>query len=250
MKLVLFASLVLAGCSYGIAEDTVKMSDAPIKVSFDADGLFIGPNPNNMMERFRQLYDMRVQDLLGLQKDVGLQVHRITQHYFQRSKEVSRIETEAGRTKASQAILRQFQENAENYMDEVLTPAQDHRLTQIIYRIETKRLGLGEALATGRLGLAVGVHDNQKSNIKRKAEAIQEKLEKEIAKLCIAAEAELFAELAPEQRDKVVDLLGEDFSYHEKTPEQKMFENLRDRYEADPEGFIPIAGMPKNTNRK
>lgn len=113
------------------------------------------------------------------------------------------------------AIKERHQARSSQLLDEVLTPNQWKRLREIAYQVEISRLGLGIAIAHGRLGRDIGVTENQVTNLQEKASKIQRKAEQEILKILIAAQKELLAELSPEQRDKANECLGMPFVFRD-----------------------------------
>ena len=52
-------------------------------------------------------------------------------------------------------------------VDDILSPAQHQRLQEMVYQIEVARIGIGESLANGRLGLRIGVREEQNSRSRK-----------------------------------------------------------------------------------
>lgn len=100
-------------------------------------------------------------------------------------------------------------------LDEILPPESLDRLRQLAYQIEIGRVGLGVALADGKLGEDVGVYENQKTLIRARGAEIEEKLRERIKLALADAQKELLRELPSGQRDKAAELLGTPFYYRE-----------------------------------
>lgn len=104
---------------------------------------------------------------------------------------------------------------SEQFLDELLTPRQWERLREVAYQLEVARIGLGQSLSDGRLGKDIGVLENQKSHLLEKANKIDARVEAAIVKLTKEAQAEMMAELSPEQREKAKKLLGVPFLFRD-----------------------------------
>ena len=113
------------------------------------------------------------------------------------------------------AASRGLVEKNKQLVDELLTPAQWKRLRQIAFQVEIARIGLGKALTEGRFSPEVGIHENQKTHIVEKAEEIEARTAETISRLLANAQRELLSELAPEQRAKAVDAMGEPFFFRD-----------------------------------
>lgn len=100
-------------------------------------------------------------------------------------------------------------------LDEIMPPDKLERLKQLAYQIEIGRVGMGAALADGKLGEDFGIYENQKTLIRKRASEIEEKLREKIKLAQADAQRELLRELSVEQRDKAVQLLGTPFNYRE-----------------------------------
>lgn len=91
--------------------------------------------------------------------------------------------------------------------DEILNPHQWKMLSRAAYRIEVNKVGLQFSLLKGRLGQAVGVHDQQHDALSRGIAEIETRMHKRIGEIRKSAELEAFELLTPEQREKAIELL-------------------------------------------
>lgn len=114
----------------------------------------------------------------------------------------------------SQAI-RETRRKREKDLEEILRPDQRMRLKEIAYQIEVYRVGIGAAITEGRLAEDVGVTENQKTALRKKCNAIEERVQKEISEILLKAQEELLRELSAEQREKAKSLLGHPFYFRD-----------------------------------
>lgn len=241
MKFEGFASLVLTAVIVIVGNAQESILVAPVRVLRTPDGkLLIGPDPNIAYERYQQLAHLQVQKDLELSDGV---IDAFTKHekvYRSKLTEL-RSEERAGRIPKSirnELMQRHFAE-ADEYLNELLTPPQNTRLTQLLYRMEVSRIGLAESLVQGRLSEAVGVYENQKSGIVEKGKKIREELQVKIEMLTLEAENKLLDELAPEQRAKAVKVLGSPFVFEELSQGQEIYRQLKSREVIVAEGETP-----------
>jgi hypothetical protein len=103
----------------------------------------------------------------------------------------------------------------EAVLDEIISPSQWLRLREIAYQTEIARIGIANAIATGRLGRDIGIYDNQKSSLCTQANRIEAKAAVAIAKVLKAAQLELLSELTPTQRSTAQQCLGEPFNFRD-----------------------------------
>lgn len=110
-------------------------------------------------------------------------------------------------------------EQSKEILDELMSPTEWKRLRQIAYQVEVWRMGLGESLANGQLGVDAGILEQQRDVIQRKAAKIQSDVDAQIMKILIEAQSELLNELPVEQRNKAKSLLGTPFIFRESQPQ-------------------------------
>ncbi len=98
-------------------------------------------------------------------------------------------------------------------LNEILLPFQMDRLNQIAAQASAQ--GGTRSLVRGNLAEKLKITDDQKKRIEEKAVELQKKLDEKIAKLREQMQAELLAELTPEQRDQYKQLMGETFTFEQ-----------------------------------
>lgn len=122
-----------------------------------------------------------------------------------------------------QAMLSDREKANRAVLDELLTPSQLARLSEIVFQIEIARVGIGEALTNGLLGADIGVNENQKTSLKKKAQQVEAKVSAAWARILEEAQAEMLAELSPEQRSKAKKRLGKPFYFRDDAYNPKAF---------------------------
>ncbi len=115
---------------------------------------------------------------------------------------------------------------AEEAVEEILLPEQLNRVRQLAYQVQIAQLGLGELLVNGKLGQEVGVHEDQKQHLTDRAAKIEAEARAAIKEIRARARAQLLSELAPDQRKKAEELLGEYFDYEEPSMQQQLQQRL------------------------
>ena len=235
--------LIVVACASGhraFAQTTLKEPEptigAPsVSVIRNAAGnILVGANPNSDWDQFHLLGDPQVQAELQLSKEivgkyeaiaVKLKSERAACLLAVRNGTLSRDTSD--QLLASQRIV------AADSLKELLTPVEQKRLQQVVYRIEVVRVGLAHAFTNGYLSLALGTYSNQESGIQRKALEIEQQLKRDIQQLQRKAEEAIIAELTPEQAKRALEALGEPLKlFEERTDGQELFQSVLARESA------------------
>lgn len=119
------------------------------------------------------------------------------------------------RAKEMAEFTKKANEELKTKINGLLLPHQQKRLNQIGYHLQMRDQGTDEALLNGKLAEELGLTDEQKKELKEKAEEIKTETEKAMAKLRKEARDKIFAVLNKEQQEKLKDLLGSDFESKE-----------------------------------
>lgn len=222
--------VLIASCTAVFGQLENQLKEAPVKVTRIDGKVLIGPDPNIVLDRYQQLRDPLVQQELGLSEKTTELYAENTRVFLTELATTRRKERSGELPRGSvNALLKQHSKNAEQFLDEFLTPGQAKRLVELMLRLEVHRLGLGEALTEGRLSIAAGVHNEQVERLVRRAAVIQAETDAAIQKLKQEAEKRLFDELAPEQRKNAIDALGEPFVYRNLTASQKLYYEISEQ---------------------
>ncbi len=184
---------------------------------FEASGGYTIPDPNRLTSVVSLAKNESVMDFLGLSES---QRSSLLDYFEKNGGTLSGVVNMPGSGEAkTQAMLdAQFaavQAERIAAIEEILQPDQIARLKQVAYQTEVTRIGLGEALTSGRLGHDVGVHENQFTNIVDKAKKAEARAAAAIAKIRQQAQDEVLQELTAEQRTKAGELLGPAFYFRD-----------------------------------
>lgn len=226
------ACLIVTACSSSLAQES-KRSRYAVGVVRTADGrVFIGADPNDAYQILCQLVDRQVQEYVGL-TPTQIEAHSKIISDFQIQYRKLVVAERAGEVPRGAAadFVKVFTTQASELLEELLLPEQNQRVRNAIFRLEAKRIGLGEALVYGRLSDAVGIYENQKDRLTRRAEQIERRVQEQIAAIELAAERELLNELAPEQRVLAESSLGEQFEHKDIPSIVQTYRSLRAKQE-------------------
>lgn len=192
----------------------------PNGVTTTQDGrVLVGPDP--MIEQ--NLYGLLRSP--AVRRELGMQEHE-EQAYLEIFKRYGvSAPREIWEDPAAMAKFRsELSANILSAIREVVSPALETRLRALAYRYEVSAIGMAEALAYGRLGDAVGVHNNQQERILRVGKQIETRLDADIKKLRMEAELELMnAVLTPEQRKETQATLGAYFHHDDTSAVQQLY---------------------------
>ena len=111
--------------------------------------------------------------------------------------------------------MKEQQEEFKTRIEEVLLPDQVKRLNELHIQSNARRHGNGAmgVLKDEAVLEELGVDEDQKKNLKEKADEIRERLEEQIKKLRMKAEKELLSVLSSPQQKKYREMVGETFDF-------------------------------------
>jgi hypothetical protein len=109
--------------------------------------------------------------------------------------------------------IREMSERKKSRLAEVLLPHQVERLTQISLQSNINQAGLAHALASKALMEKLGIDEDQKEALNKKAAELRQEFDEKVAKLKNEMRDELINELNPEQRKQLKELLGENYEF-------------------------------------
>ena len=110
-------------------------------------------------------------------------------------------------------LREQRSEDMKAQLGEVLLPQQIRRLEQIAVQ-QTMQAG-GQGLLRGQVADQLGITDEQRETIEKKAGELQKEFAKKMQKLRDEMQSELLKELTAEQRDKYREMIGESFQFEQ-----------------------------------
>jgi hypothetical protein len=110
-------------------------------------------------------------------------------------------------------VISEINQRRKERLSEILLPHQIDRLKQISFQSNVSQGGLGSALASKALAEELGIDDEQREALKKKAEELNKEFEEKVTKLKVEMREELMDELSPEQQKKIKELLGQEFKF-------------------------------------
>ena len=217
----------LSGVLWMVLWGSALSDERDVQSNGKSRAFFAGPDPDSLSALFELLRDKQIQEELKLTEVEVTATMRISDGY----KETMRVYLDEVRTTArplDQSVYKQIRDErrqaAEDAIEEILTPDHLRRLRQLAFRVEVSNIGLPASLVLGRLRGEAGVYDNQRHSILTKGNAIVERARQESENIWRKAEADVLAQLAPEQRKKAEEALGEYFYYEVFSQAQKVRE--------------------------
>jgi hypothetical protein len=108
-------------------------------------------------------------------------------------------------------VFESVQARAQARLNEILLPHQMKRLQQLA--LQARLRGGGFAMLSPDVGQQLGITDEQREQLREKAQRIEADLRKKIAELRRQAQDELIALLTPEQQAKYRELVGPPFEF-------------------------------------
>ena len=174
--------------------------------------------PGAMPDSFGLLGDERIRGELGLADDQWSDIQRIQQDFQKRMQETTQKMMEGGRfdparAKEMQGAMESVRTEMKGRLAEVLLPHQQKRLEQLGRHVFMSSNDLDEALMEGPLAEELGVTEEQKKRLRERYTEIQAETDEAIRKIRREAREKLLKELTGSQREKLADLLGDNFDY-------------------------------------
>lgn len=103
-------------------------------------------------------------------------------------------------------------------LNQVLLPHQLTRLEQLGRHVQMKSSELGDSMFAGSLADSLNLTEEQKTRLRERAEELRAEMQAEMRKMQAEAREKLLEELTPEQREKLKELLGDEFDYQPEDP--------------------------------
>ncbi len=165
--------------------------------------------------RGRLLTNAQVQKDLELDQDQITELRKIQDNYQKQIRdEIKKAQkNKSYNSKKWNEISQRLTKERKSAIGAVLLPHQSKRLKQIAAQMELKNRGDLNALIGSNLASELGIDDEQKERLKKRAAEVKKELEEKVAKLKKEAQQKLFRELRPDQRKKLDELTREKFEY-------------------------------------
>ncbi len=187
-------------------------------VAVFSDRIVAAWDPESDFQLFRSLGDQQTQSEIGL-SDTAVSAYVAIRH---------RHSLESRQRKPSDRIAMQKRHRNEAIamLEELLTPEQKERLKQLNYRIEIANIGLAKSVERGFLSKRVALNADQKSIVVEKAHEYEKDLAAAFFNARVAAEEQILAELAPDQRQRVESAIGAPWFYETQSDTQTEYRRL------------------------
>ena len=165
---------------------------------------------------FSLLNDASVQKDLALVDGQLERIEAINKEFSERMKEnLKGIRDEEGNIKLNSTtgfrdLIAEMKNQQQEEINSILLPNQQARLKQVARQMKMRRMGSEKAL-TKLLAEELGLTADQTQRIQEKSKELKKQIEEKIAEMKANAKKELFSELTKEQKQKLEELLGDDF---------------------------------------
>jgi len=212
----------------------------------DTNGHFLGNSGSGFQlglgansDSFSMLNDPSVQQDLQIVDEQLEQIKQANREFGEKLKrEMELMKDETGKFNFQNGtdfgeLIRDLKQQQQEHISRILLPNQQKRLEQVARQIRMKQLGTSSGL-TGKLADELGITEEQREKIRDKSKELNDRLERQIGDLRAQAKKELLQELTPGQREKLTDLLGDDF-IQKKEDRKSWLRNLRPAAEAQSE---------------
>ncbi|MFV1964358.1 MAG: hypothetical protein ACC628_02960 [Pirellulaceae bacterium] len=153
-----------------------------------------------------ELLDDQVADLENLGEDIR-EMMRAAVTRLREGREQGR----PGRPQDMRQVFEPISTEAQDRLAEILLPHQMKRLNQLA--LQARLRGGGFAMLSPDVGQQLGITEQQRDQLREKAQSIEQDLRKEIAKLRRQAQDDLITLLTPEQQAKYRELIGAPFEF-------------------------------------
>ncbi len=112
------------------------------------------------------------------------------------------------------------------------------RLKQISFQRNEKNQGISSVLLSKAIAEQLGIDDEQKDRLKKRAEELKKQFDDKVAALKADMRKELLQELTPEQREKIDEMTGDKYEFKDNGPGRFGFgpRNARTRVERRDDG--------------
>lgn len=200
------------GISFGVPGSTFTFGSGAAGNPTDASALASLMNMEAIRKELK-LSDEQIAGIEKLQKRSGELMQKAIQEVINQPREEGGAVRGAFKVDQIREARDEVRQLTDRSIEEILLPEQLSRIREIAFQVEISRLGLGPSLTRGKFGEEVGVRPEQKPELIRLAQRIDEEMKEKIAKIRSDARAELLAALDPEQQEKAKGLIGDYFDY-------------------------------------
>lgn len=134
-------------------------------------------------------------------------------------------------------VVRKMREEHQTRIERLLLPHQFERLQQISLQRHIQQNGAVGALGNKQLMEELGLTEEQLERLKKRSGEINDQLKIKMEKLKEEAQAELLAELNPQQRNRFLELIGKKYEFKTPTRNLDSLNRLRTRQKGPDEAL-------------
>jgi len=180
---------------------------------FFGGGGVLGLAQQQEVQQEIELSEDQLAQLRTLNDTIRSEIRDQMQGMFQGLRDLSDEERQA-KFAEIRAKFEEINKDAEARLQNVLMPQQLDRLKQIDLQARIQRGGAA-ALTEGELADTLGLSEDQRAQIRDKAEQVQKDLQEKIGQLRVDARNQLLGVLTPDQRARLEAMMGADFALPE-----------------------------------
>lgn len=170
---------------------------------FAGDSFSMLNNPS--VQKDLQLVDEQLKQIKDINREFGEKIKQQVGDFKDGNGNFS-MQHGAGLGQLIQDLKQQQQEQIQN----ILLPNQQQRLEQVARQMKLKHLGTAQTL-TSHLVKELGLTAEQQARIESRAKELQQEIATKMAELKDRAKEDLLGELTREQREKLDELVGDEF---------------------------------------
>lgn len=163
---------------------------------------------NSDVQSELNLVDEQVERLNDVRKEFRDQINEVTS---QLRGENGNLNLTPEMIEKLRQVTEEVREKKREEIEGLLLPEQIERLKQLALQRNMKQRGTANALGSEEVAEALGLDEKQIEALREKSKELAERVQKEIEAAKEKAREELLGELTDEQREKLSELLGEEF---------------------------------------
>ena len=163
-----------------------------------------------------QLVDEQQEEVAAIADEVRTEMRDEMREVFSQMRDLS-DEERRERFDEIRSRLESVNADMEKRLKKVLLPHQYERLKQIDLQTRLQQQGV-VALTGGQLAETLGLSDEQREKLERRAAEVQQELQEKIQQLRVEARNKMLDVLTAEQRAKLESLMGDQFAMPDQGP--------------------------------
>lgn len=208
-------------CCFLVSHPICRAQEKPpqersVGIDYELSLLKRVPAFKSEIDVFRLLANRSIRDELGFSVENLMKYRRILAADGAARLEVRDKFLGTGRPVAGglfRAALAQIEQDMLDSTKALLSPKQVARLDQLPHYVEIAYVGLGVALADGKLGKEIGIVENQRTHLREKCKAISDEAEGKVREQMASAHQKILELIPIDRRQNAEKLLGRFFEF-------------------------------------